>query len=276
MLIQKSCPVCNSNKGRNISGSLRYCSFCDIVYNISYTPLSYDDSYFLDEYKDQYGRTYLQDFDSIYNQSRKRLARILNLFRHHDHTQGLSLLDIGSAMGFFLKAAHDCGIEDLLGIEISQYASQYCQNEYDIPVIHGAYEQRLLSRIFDIITAWFFIEHCEDPIRVLRELYSYINTPGILAFSVPSIFGPLYTCNRPQWVASHPADHRIDFSPSSLRKILHDIGFNKIIIKPSGFHPERIINPDSVLHRPFASLYRVFSKLTSFSDTLEVYALKEI
>ena len=188
----------------------------------------------------------------------------------------LSLLDIGSAMGFFLKAARDRGIKDLLGIEISQYASQYCHNEYAIPVVHGAYEQRVLSRSFDIITAWFFIEHCEDPIRVLRELYSCINTPGILAFSVPSIFGPLYACNREQWISSHPVDHRIDFSPSSLKKILHDIGFTKLVIKPSGFHPERVLKPYSIFYRPFSSIYRVFSKITSFSDTLEVYALKEI
>ena len=41
----------------------------------------------------------------------------------------LSLLDIGSAMGFFLKSALDRGICNLLGIEISPFAADYCKRE---------------------------------------------------------------------------------------------------------------------------------------------------
>jgi 2-polyprenyl-3-methyl-5-hydroxy-6-metoxy-1,4-benzoquinol methylase len=268
------CPICLSAKVTSISANLYVCNPCGIAFNTAYSQKQYNDSYFLDEYCNQYGKTYLEDFDNIYALSKKRLALILNYIKIKNDTSTFSLLDIGSATGIFLQCAKDSGIHNVTGIEISEYASRYCRKQFQIPVIRSSFTDITLSKNYDIITAWFFIEHCNDPLSVLQKIYDALSKGGLFAFSVPSIFGPLFNFNKLLWINTHPVDHRMDFSPSGAKKILKKCGFRKIYIRPAGIHPERVISSHSLLFKPFSFLYKFFSMLMSFSDTIEVYAVK--
>jgi hypothetical protein len=69
-------------------------------------------------------------------------------------------------------------------------------------------------------------------------------------------------------------DHRIDLSPRSARAFLKHHGFHRVIIRPGGIHPERVMATGSFLYPAFSSLYNGISGLISFSDTMEVYAVK--
>ncbi|MBP7734802.1 MAG: class I SAM-dependent methyltransferase [Spirochaetes bacterium] len=271
----RKCPVCSTSSITPMSEELLICAQCGIAFNTAYALKTYNDTYFLDEYRNQYGKTYIDDRHNICNQSKKRLLRILKLISGRDvSSTDLSLLDIGSAAGFFLQCARDMGIRDVSGIEISEYAARYCEKQFNIPVTRSSFDDVTLTSPYSIITAWYFIEHCGDPLSVMRKIYNALDTGGIFAFSVPSIFGPLYTFNRVAWIETHPSDHFIDFSPRGVKKILTGIGFTKISIRPAGIHPERVINPRSFFYRPFVTLYNIYSQATSFSDTIEVYAIK--
>jgi len=268
------CPVCSSEDFEDISSSLHRCRNCSAGFNSGYKPLLYNNNYFIDEYREQYGKTYLDDYDHIYSMSMERLKRIVPLVSKQKDLKNASLLDIGSAMGFFLKAAMDSGLGQLKGIEISEYAGGYCRDEFGIDVITSSFDDIEDPGMFDIITAWFFIEHCEDPGDVIGRIFSSLNQGGVLAFSSPSISGPLFRFNREEWIKTHPGDHRIDLSPASARTLLKKIGFKKVHIRAAGIHPERIVPRESILFRPFSFLYKIFSRLTAFSDTIEVYAVK--
>lgn len=268
------CPVCSSDNGASIATDLYHCTTCRISFNAGYRPREYDDNYFLDEYRNQYGKTYLEDHDAIYAVSKKRLSRILKHIKIKKSPSAYSLLDVGSATGFFLQCARDSGIRNVSGIELSEYASRYCREHFHIPVIRSSFADVALAEKHDIITAWFFIEHCSDPVQVLKKIYSSLADGGVFAFSTPSIFGPLFVFDKASWIRTHPMDHRIDFSPGGARKILKKIGYKTIAVRPAGIHPERVVPPHSLLFKPFSILYRLFSALTSFSDTIEVYAVK--
>ncbi len=108
----------------------------------------------------------------------------------------------------------------------------------------------------------------------MKRYTAALKKGGMLAFSAPSVFGPLYHFNRKQWISTHPADHRVDFSPASARKLLHRLGFRRWWVYPGGFHPERIISAKSFFFPFFSMLYRRFAGLTAYSDTIEVYAVK--
>ncbi|HOO71030.1 MAG TPA: class I SAM-dependent methyltransferase [Spirochaetota bacterium] len=257
---------------RSVAGPLFYCPGCGIAFNTGHHALAYNDAYFLEEYRSQYGKTYLDDFPNIYAVAVKRLNIILRLLKNRSGTGGMSLLDVGSAMGFFLKAASDRGIKDLVGIEISSYAAGHCSRELGIPVVNRAFSPESIERDYDIITAWFFIEHGSNPVDTIRALAARVKAGGVLAFSVPSVFGPLFMFNRDAWVRSHPEDHSMDFSPRSLRRILKKEGFKKIVIVPAGFHPERIVSSGSLFYPVFRPFYRFISRILAFSDTVEVYA----
>jgi len=267
----EKCPVCGKNEKRSISSSLNLCRNCRIIFNSDCRSLSYDRDYFIKEYREQYGKTYLEDYGNIYNLSSARLDEILRLLAVDGK---LSLLDIGCAAGFFLKCAKDREISTLLGIEISSYAADYCRKTFGIDVIESPFDKVELHKRFDIITSWFFIEHCMDPLGAMKRIYSMLNRGGVFALSVPSYFGPMYYFKTEEWIKTHPADHRIDLSPSSARRILKEIGFRKIYAIKSGYHPERVMKKRSFLFPLFEPLYRKFTDLTAFSDTIEIYAVK--
>ncbi len=267
----EKCPLCGRDEKRKISTSLNLCRNCRVIFNSDCRSLSYDRDYFINEYREQYGKTYLEDFGNIYNLSMSRLDRIQELLAVDGK---LSLLDIGCAAGFFLKAAKDRGISTLLGVEISKYAADYCRSTFGIDVIESPFDTVELHKRFDIISSWFFIEHCMDPLDAMKRIFMMLNKGGVFALSVPSYFGPMYYFDTQKWVETHPADHRIDLSPSSAKKIFKDIGFRKIYVIKSGYHPERIFRKGSFLYSLFEPLYRRFTDATAFSDTIEIYAMK--
>lgn len=272
-----SCPLCRSERSGSLrrgSRDLRRCRDCGAVFNCGWHPLSYDDRYFLEDYRAQYGRTYGEDFDNIYRLSMRRLDAMAGVWGRGKIRKATSLLDIGSALGFFLKAAGDSGIGSLQGIEISRYASDYAAREFGIPVINAPFDEAVLPERFDIITAWYFLEHCEDPRKTVGRIYGLLNPGGLFAFSTPSLFGPQFLLRRSAWADSHPVDHRIDFSPRSVRNLLRQEGFRKIVTRPAGIHPERVLTKESIFFPVFRLLYSNFSSMTSFSDTMEIFAVK--
>ncbi|MBN2403726.1 MAG: class I SAM-dependent methyltransferase [Spirochaetes bacterium] len=271
---ESQCPLCLSKENQEIYDnhiSLFKCRECGIIFNEKHCRLDYDDSYFTSKYREQYGKTYLEDYENIYAVSICRLNRILKIKKD---TDGSRLLEIGSAMGFFLKAAMDSGIKDVLGIEISGYAAKYCVDKFHINVINFPFNDVKLNGMFDIIAAWYFLEHVFDPSSTVKTIFNSLNSGGIFAFSAPSFFGPQYFFKRNEWFESHPADHRIDFSPKSAENFLKKIGFQKIYIFPGGIHPERVIGKNSLFFKLFKYFYAGISRMVSFSDTMEVYAVK--
>lgn len=268
------CPVCSAGKHTPVSDRLFYCKQCRIVFNADHRTEQYSEDYFVDDYRAQYGKTYEEDFNAIYAASYGRLDRILKYIPRSRDRSGLSLLDIGSALGFFLKCAKDRGIGRVQGIEISSYASSYCRNRLAIPVDTMSFPERRPAGTFDIITAWYFIEHTASPVEAIRLAYSMLNPGGVFAFSAPSIFGPMFRRRRNQWIEEHPRDHRIDFTPKGVKMILKTVGFTKISVRAAGIHPERIVPATSPLFRPFRAMYRLLTRWIPYSDTMEVYAVK--
>jgi SAM-dependent methyltransferase len=271
---ESECPLCFSKENKEIYDdhiSLFSCRRCGIIFNGRHRQLEYNDDYFTGQYKNQYGKTYIEDFENIYAVSKRRISRIINIKKDIYKAR---LLEIGSAMGFFLKASQDSGIKDILGIEISGYAAKYCFEKFQINVINSSFNDADIKGKFDIISAWYFLEHAYDPLSVIRTIFNSLNTSGIFAFSTPSFFGPQYLFNRTEWFTAHPPDHRIDFSPGTVKKLFKDIGFRKIYVFPGGIHPERIIRKESVFFKLFAKIFNIFSGWFSFSDTIEVYAVK--
>lgn len=270
--MNEPCPVCKGQDFKAVSDALLHCRKCGVIINTAWAPLSYSRDYFIEEYASQYGKTYIEDFSNIYNLSCSRLDRI---FRHIKFDTELSLLDIGSAAGFFLKAAKDRGIKNLTGIEISGYASSWCKENYGIDVINTSFDLADPGRKFNIITAWFFLEHSPDPLSYLNRINSLLEDGGILAMALPSWFGPLYCFRKNEWIKTRPTDHGIDVSPGSVKKMLELAGFDTVSINRCGYHPERVVKKGTILFNIFEPLYRMFTAVTSFSDTIEVYAVKK-
>lgn len=271
------CPVCEAATWRSlpgVGGEFYRCRRCGIIYNAAYQPLDYDENYFLDDYRDQYGKTYAEDRDAIRRFADARIVRIFSLYGNNAHREKLSLLDLGSALGFFMESARDAGIGRVCGVELSRYASEWCRRESGLRVMNSAFEDAEFEETFDIITAWYFLEHSAHPRETIQRIYALLNPGGVFAFSVPSVFGPQFLFDRREWAARHPRDHRVDFSPGVVTRILKRMGFRTVRVRVSGVHPERVVPRGYPSFTPFSLLYRVLAPLLRFSDTIEVYARK--
>ncbi|MCZ8343299.1 MAG: class I SAM-dependent methyltransferase [Leptospira sp.] len=231
----------------------------------------YGDSYFMEEYKSQYKKTYYEDEVNLRNMAIRRLRVIQKIL---STSKSKKLLEIGSAAGFFLDEAKKLGFQTK-GLELSKREVDYSaiqlgldveqKSVLDIPV-------GLWNSEFDLLSAFFVVEHIAEIDAIWTRLSSWIKPGGILFLALPSSFGPSFTTNPTEWFRTHPEDHFFDYDVRSLKKLLSILGFELKYVRPMSYHPHR---DKSFLGRLPGWLYRIYSKIACYGDTIEVAAQKK-
>ena len=286
------CPVCRSEKdvpnsivARTELRTFRRCADCGMVY-MAWTAdkkdKKYTKTYFAEQYKNQYGRTYLEDFSSIKAQSVRRIMEI-NSVLHAGGKAKPSVLDIGCAYGPFLSAANDGGWLPY-GTDISEDAVEYVRKTLLFPAACAQFPdfdaaEEFGINGFDAVTMWYVIEHFQDLKAVLEKVSSLVKKGGVFAFSTPSGSGVSARFCKQSFFENSPSDHYTIWEPENTSKILKRFGFSVVSIVSTGHHAERFPlvkkygwEKGSVKFRFFDA----FSHLMSLGDTFEVYCRKEI
>ncbi len=283
-----SCPVCKKGENpvffRTKTHTFRRCRNCGISY-ISFSTdsrVQYEEKYFDSEYKNQYGRTYVQDFDSIKAQGLRRMKIIKSMTVESECTSSYpSILDIGCAYGPFLSAAKDSGFSPY-GTDISKAALDYVDKNLGFKTRLSSFadfdvEKAFGFKVFDAVTMWYVIEHVRDLDILLRRVNGLLKKNGLFAFSTPSERGVSGLFNTTHFYEQSPRDHYTVWSPKSAPRILKKFGFKTVKIVPTGIHPERIpfiknskIQKGSLTFRLAALLCKWFR----LGDTFEVYCRK--
>ncbi len=150
---------------------------------------------------------------------------------------GGKLLDIGSGFGFFIDAMHRRGWE-VEGVEISPTGRRYTQRHCGIRVHAKAVEDlNLPAGRYDVITGFYVIEHLVDPVSFLREIYRLLKPGGMVLLRWPHttpiihLLGPF----AKQFDLYHTPYHLYDFSPETMRRLLHQVGFSDIVTVTGGY-----------------------------------------
>lgn len=307
-MVFRKCPVCGANDGakndadcgvlaRFNDRTYRRCSRCGTIFasRLAPPPVVYSDVYFFEDYKRQYGKSYLDDFAHIKALGKKRLFYICRLVRGSANggivgganggVAGKKLLDIGCAYGPFLDAARDAGFE-ALGLDASLGAVNYVQKTLGIPARQGFFPDAFdepfnAPKNFDVITLWFVIEHFTEPRAALRRIHRLLAKDGILAFSTPSASGVSGLFSRLNFLEQSPADHWTIWNPHGMfgaggvRRALRDAGFKTIKIVSTGHHGERVPFIGSIFKSAAGKkIWNVISAVFMLGDTFEVYARK--
>ncbi len=237
------------------------------IYNKNWNPLPYEEDYFLKEYKNQYGKTYIEDENNIRNLARKRLHILKKYIKNHT-----SLLEIGCATGFFLDEARKY-FSTLKGIEISQYATDYAKKKLnlDVQCIDLKSFIHINSIPYDIIATFYVIEHFNFQKEIFVFIRNTLSQNGLWIGSLPSTNGPLFKFDLQNWIKTHPADHYVDYNPAGFKTILELYGFKLIFIKPFSYHKERAKN---ILKYIPDFFYKKYCDFFNFGDTIEFIAVK--
>jgi len=270
----RGCPVCGGTihpaAARFEASTYFRCSRCGIVYleDFSGYRASYGGDYFFEEYRRQYGKTYLEDFDVLRNISAQRIAIIERMCRSDEGKP--RLLDVGCAYGPFLLEAKAAGF-DTHGIDPAPEAAAYVTDTLRISAEATSFEEYTPPggerRCYDVITMWYVIEHFSDLDGILTMVSRMLPPGGVFAFSTPNLRGITALRDRNRFLESSPADHRSILSPRSVKKILKGYGLSLERIRITGHHPERFPSGPTVL---YACISRVFG----LGDTFEAYAVK--
>ncbi len=287
-----NCPVCRNDHesfldpivARTTLHTFRRCRSCGMLYmawTIDSEDTSYNESYFFEDYKKQYGKTYLDDFKHIKSQCVRRTSIIDYLYRGAHKTVTPAVLDIGCAFGPYLDAANDAGWQ-VYGTDASKEAVTYVQNVLHYPATCSKFpdfnpNEEFGVKKFDAVTMWYVIEHFQDLDSVLQTVSKIVKSGGIFAFSTPSASGVSGRFNTQSFFQNSPSDHYTLWEPGRAASILKKYGFRVLKIVSTGHHPERFPNigknvkPTSL---KFA-LYSGASRFFGLGDTFEVYCRKE-
>ena len=263
--------------------TFRRCQKCGLIY-IAFSMdsrVKYEADYFGSEYKAQYGRSYLEDFDSIKAQGIRRGKIALSLLgkKALDKNERPRLLDIGCAYGPFLSAAKDLGFEPY-GSDISKSALDYAAGTLGFKCALASFadidsKKAFGFERFDAVSMWYVIEHCRDLSALLTRANGLLREGGIFCFSTPSAGGASGRLNKKTFFESSPRDHYTLWEPKRAKKILRKFGFKLVRLVPTGIHPERIAFLKKIADKPF--FFRLLSllfKLFVLGDTFEVYCKK--
>jgi len=285
-----ACPICNKEinpvVARFPNRTYFICSACRIYYLLYFTgeAKKYNIDYFNSEYREQYGKTYLQDFNNIKAVAHRRLVKIKKFLvlkeRHNSSSfEKPKLLDVGCAYGPFLSAATEQGFE-ALGLDISQEAVDYVNGQLKLKAFQADFEQIDNSAIqpqsLDVLTMWFVIEHIQKLDAVLKLVNRLMKKGGVFAFSTPNGSGISALKDLNAFFKASPSDHFFIWRPAIVEKILDKYGLALKKIYVTGHHPERFLRggqnkyPGAFL----AAKIRLISRIAGLGDTFEAVAVK--
>lgn len=283
--MQSECPhtQCTLAMVPELGPDFGICPSGAIVYKNAHV-LDYGSDYFLSEYENQYGKTYIDDEGNLRMLARRRLEMLRSVrtslhsrrefFTHESDSSSQTdspefvgkMLEIGCATGFFLDEARKAGLE-VKGIEVSPFATRHAtEMGLDVANVSFLDDHPFFDQSYDCLAAFFVLEHLPDQKKVFAKLSKLLKPGGILLFSLPSTQGPLFHCNPGQWIDTHPPDHFIDYSPASLKAILGHYDMKLKYCRPCSYHQQRACGLLSLLP---SILYRKLADLRCFGDTFE-------
>jgi len=139
------------------------------------------------------------------------------------------LLEIGSALGYFLETARQRDWEPF-GVEISRVGAEHCRKKYGIDVFCGEIQEAgFPSGYFDCVVAIHTLEHVDDPYVFLKECSRVLRLGGALSIEVP-------------YVRDNEAPERLDegagkpshlsfFTEKTLKRLVESGGYSILEVK---------------------------------------------
>ena len=257
-----SCPVCNSGKEKQSflyeydAFSFKKCSVCGLVLQNPqpvFKDISnrYDKEYFDYEIKNEEAFLSLMlmalsdvGFDSlVFSDLPKKI------------------LDIGCATGKFLYEFKNKGW-DVAGIEICKEAAEYGNRNRNVNIYNCTLEKACFpDKSFSVVHASHLIEHLNDPVSFLKEVYRILHDKGYFILVTPNIDSFQNFIFKSNW-RSAIADHLFLYSIKTLEKICGNNGFT--LLKKGTWGGIPVGKAPAIVKKVFDNL----AKKTGYGDVM--------
>lgn len=147
------------------------------------------------------------------------------------------LLDVGSGYGFFLALMQSRGWE-VMGLEVSSTGADYGRKRWGLSILNQSWEGTAFHNDeFDVVTAFYVIEHLPDPLAFFREVHRILRPGGMILVRYPHTtpIKDILSFMRIRNNLYHLPFHLSDFSPRIMRRALEKKGFAGIKTVIGGF-----------------------------------------
>ena len=115
---------------------------------------------------------------------RRLLKRLLHSL---DLPQEFSAVDIGCGTGSNLRILGSVGIDNVVGLDRSLYALSLAKKKVNLPFVRGDINNLpIRSNSVGLIIALDVLEHIDNDLNAIRELYQVLRKEGILILTVPA------------------------------------------------------------------------------------------
>jgi len=155
------------------------------------------------------------------------------------HPAGGTLLDVGCSSGTFMMLAQRAGWE-AVGVELGAVTAQAARDQ-GLDVRTGTLADvvdELEPSSFSLITFWDVLEHVRDPRQELALAQRLLRPGGAIVATMPNVAGlypqmtyRLIAQTTGSWEYPELPVHLYDFSPATIRRLLHTIGFSDVSVR---------------------------------------------
>lgn len=215
----------------------------------------YDLSYFKGEEFERFG--YFRRDGSLNGSDEAESLERIETIESNFERRG-KLLEIGAALGIFLKVMRDRGWE-VEGVEISREAVQIAKLQ-GIDVFCGALEEFETDHEYDVVCMYHSLEHVPDPAYVIERAYNLLSPGGIVVIEVPNLNSFDSRIDNTRKLASYDVPrHLSHFEPRVLASKLQEVGFE--VANIDLYYPQFVLRSVSLRERIGGRKLRVASQL---------------
>jgi SAM-dependent methyltransferase len=194
---------------------------------------------------------YEQMDDPEYEQTRaprlvqaQKLITLLSRYKKAPAT----LLDVGAGSGILLEAAQAEGYAPH-GVELSHQLQRKAA-QMGLDVIHGTMDAVPAGQSYDVITLIDVIEHVEQPLQVLQQIYAHLADEGVFMTVTPDRKSLLARLLGWRWWHYRYA-HIGYFDRATLTHILQRAGFEvERFYRPTWYFPLEYLFARALVYMP--------------------------
>lgn len=234
-LEQVDCPVCQANTsklfGEKYSFKLVACDGCGFVFiNPRPTPSAME-NYYANSKASAYFQTNIIG-PTEDNRLRLIVTPRLNYINNKFPNKG-SWLDIGCSTGTLISQAQKCGWQ-VTGLDFEKTAIEAAEGK-GVKMITKPIEVLDINNQFDLISLFEVLEHLSNPRETLESCFKANTIGGSIVITIPNIEGFEFETLGMAHSNICPPSHLNHFSPSTLIKLLTDIGYEITDIETPGY-----------------------------------------
>ena len=145
-----------------------------------------------------------------------------------------SLLDIGSATGYFLNHMKQQGYE-VTGVETDEDARAFSEKEFGIKAHEPQSFFTWDTQKFDVITMWHVLEHVHDLHGYVQQMHDRLADDGVIAIAVPNHNSTDRRFFKEYWAAYDIPVHLWHFDPETITRLFNEHGLELVKKKSMPF-----------------------------------------